>query len=178
MAEGKINGNLKINDGSTDYRTLKELNNLVTTLSKGPGVVTARMSGRKEVNVTAAWTGYVIPLDNIITNRSTLFELSSNGIKIKKAIKALVSFQVTRFGSSNTGIGEFDISAAIGDSIIINGFGHALDNNLVHYNGSPILVDISANSIIQLRCGVGGTGTFRFIGENNATFLTIQEVFK
>lgn len=33
MAEGKINGNLKINDGSTDYRTLKELNNLVTTLN-------------------------------------------------------------------------------------------------------------------------------------------------
>lgn len=178
MAEGKINGNLKINDGSTDYRTLKELNNLVTTLSKGPGVATARMSGRKEVNVPVAWTGHTIPLDNIITNRSTLFELSSNGIKIKKAIKALVSFQATRYGSPNTGIGEFDISASIGDSVIVNGYGHSLDNNLVHYNGSPILVDISANSIIQLRCGVGGTGKFRFIGDNNATFLTIQEVFK
>lgn len=40
MAEGKINGNLKINDGSTDYRTLKELNNLVTTLNNKIDILT------------------------------------------------------------------------------------------------------------------------------------------
>jgi hypothetical protein len=173
MSELKIYGSIRVKDGSMNLKTLKEL-------CLGPAVATAYASGRLTVNVSTAWSRVSLPLNGIITNRSSVFELASDGIKVKKTMKALISFQATRWGTPNTDIGECDmgIENITNNSTVTNCFCDAHRNELTHYNGSPILASLTANDILRMYIGSGGTGNFQFIGDGNATYLTIQEVFE
>ena len=100
MSELKINGSHRIMDGSTSLRTLKEINTLLTQLAAKPSAATGFLSGRPTYSFTT-WVEKVFPLTTLVTNNSSLFELASDGIKVKKNTYAIVSGNITRWGNVN-----------------------------------------------------------------------------
>lgn len=177
MAEGKINGNLKINDGSTDYRTLKELNNLVTTLNtkvttlESKSAITIGHTGRPSITRSSGqeWTKVKISLDTAITKIGSNLSLSNGGVKAAKAMNVLVSGQ-----------NEWDCHICKNnDSTIVNqAYGH-VDSNLECHAIPPKLVSLAANDILYLYVTTGCSGTFTILGDSAgspSTCITVQEV--
>lgn len=187
MAEGKINGNLKINDGSTDYRTLKELNNLVTTLNtkvttlESKSAITIGHTGRPSITRSSSqeWTKVKISLDTAITKIGSNLSLSNGGVKAAKAMNVLVSGQVVHWNPS-TNANEWDCHICKNnDSTIVNqAYGH-VDSNLECHAIPPKLVSLAANDILYLYVTTGCSGTFTILGDSAgspSTCITVQEV--
>lgn len=146
-------------------------------LTTGNAICTAACTSRKTINYSTEWTLAKIPLDVIKNSKSSVFEISNGGVKVKRTMKALISARCSVFQSTLSG--EFDLhihkNNMSGDALA-DGHGNitstATDSNQI----SPILVDLAANDVLYLTFASGATGTYKFLYEGISTNITIQEV--
>lgn len=187
MAEAKINGNLRIVDGNTNLRTLKELNTLVTTLNtkvtalESKSAITIGHTGRLTISRGSGqeWTKVKVALNTTITSLGSNLVLSNGGVKAKKAMKVLVSGQAVHWQPS-TNSNEWDVHICKNnDKTIINqAYGH-VDSSLECYAVPPKLISLAANDTLYLYITTGCAGSFAIIGDSGgspSTCITVQEV--
>lgn len=143
-------------------------------------VCTAACTSRKTINYSTAWTLAKIPLDvikNTAEVASMSFEISNGGVKVKRAMKALVSARLSTFQSPKSG--EFDIhihrNNLSGDALL-DGHSNIVSESTSQHIICPVLVDLNANDILYLNFSSGATGTYRTLYEGISTNITIQEI--
>lgn len=180
MAEPKITGVMRIVDGSTNLRTLKELNTLVTTL-ESKSAITIGHTGRPSISISSGqeWTRVKISLNTAITKIGSNLSLSNGGVKASKAMNVLVSGQVVHWNPS-TNAGEWDCHICKNnDSTTVNmAYGH-VDSNLECHAIPPKLISLAANDILYLYVKSNCSGTFTILGDSEdapSTCITVQEV--
>lgn len=187
MAELKINASTRIMDGSTNLRTLKELNTLVTTLNtkvttlESKSAITIGHNGRLSITRSGGqeWIKAKISLNTTITSIGSNLSLSNGGVKAAKAMNVLVSGQVVHWQPS-TNSNEWDCHICKNnDSTIVNqAYGH-VDSSLECHAIPPKLISLAANDILYLYVTTGCSGTFTIIGDSAdspSTCITVQEV--
>lgn len=172
MAEGKINANLRISDGTNDYKTLKELCKR--------GACTAYMTGRGPFTVTS-WDTYYIPLRTLSINDNTKFEgTATGGVKILKDMEVLISAQMCNWGCPDTS-DETDINIKLNRNGTETNCGKAFSwtgrTSACHdHHVTPFYMDLKAGDILYLTFLSSVGGSWRVLGDDMCTYLTIQEL--
>lgn len=180
MAELRINGAMRVMNGSTNMRTLKEMNDLLTTLNnRKASIMTAFLTNRPKYSSTSGneWTWQKINLSQVQSFGSN-FSLSNGGIKANKAMKALVSAQLVHWTYTNASE-EFDIAIHKNGSnnVVLQSHGN-MSKNLQHHIISPAVVDLAANDVLYFGFIPGAVTSFTLIGDGNTTFMTLQEIIQ
>lgn len=180
MAEPRINGICRVMDGNTNLRTLKEINTLLTKLNnQKPSIITCFLSGRPTYTSTSGqeWTKLKISLNTMQSVGSNLV-LSNGGIKANKAMKALVSAQIIHWMPTATS-DEFDISISRNtldvSGVVLESHGNMLAN-LDHHLISPSVVTLNSGDTLYLGVVPGAITSWKAIGDNHATYMTVQEL--
>lgn len=185
MAEPKITGAMRIVDGSTNLRTLKELNTLVTTLNtrvttlESKSAITIGHTGRLSISIGQEWTRVKISLNTAITKIGSNLSLSNGGVKASKAMNVLVSGQVVHWNPS-TNVNEWDCHICKNNDIttVNMAYGH-VDSDLECHAIPPKLISLAANDILYLYVKSSRSGTFTILGDSEdtpSTCITVQEV--
>lgn len=178
MAEPKINGLFRVMNGNTNMRTLKEMNNLLDTLkNRKPSAITYTIEGRSTFTSTSGgeWNQYTMPLNKVLNQVGSSLVASGNGIKATKAMKCMISGQVTHWNPSQHST-EWDVMITRSNGSIINECFGYVDTILGCHPITPKLIYLAANEIIYLRVCPGCAGSFTIIGDNCATCLTVEEI--
>jgi len=141
--------------------------------------MTRGLHGRQDVNYTTAWATYTIPFNNsgaIVVSKGSNLEVYNNGIKIKKNMTALITMQVAIWQSSFT-TSEFDFKVMKNDTELIKAYYHVNTvGELLHANAAPCLCELQAGDVIYGAVSGGFTGTFKILGDDRATYLTVIEM--
>lgn len=173
MAEGKINANLRISDGTNDYKTLKEL---------CTDVCTAYMSGREYItrNSNISQSLYEITLGTIKTNNPNIFELQGRYLKVKKTMKVLISAQIVVWNPPTTS-DEFDVNIYVNRNNAWKLIAKVYSSNkftsgLISHYISPNIVELEENDLLALGFLTFDSSSYHILGDNMTTFLTIQEI--
>lgn len=180
MAEPRINGLFRVMNGNTNMRTLKEMNDLLTTLNnRKPSAITYTIDSRKTITSTSGneWVPQTVPLNKVLNSTGSNLVASGYGVKALKNMKCMISGQVTHWNPT-TYSNEWDsIIVRSNGSIINQCFGY-INTSLGCHPITPKLIYLSANEIIYLKVCTGCAGSFTLIGDNFATCLTVEEIIE